>query len=215
MQSTTIVVARFKESCEWLVPISTYCKIYNKGEMETFVNGYHFKEIENLPNVGRESHTYLHFILSHYDRLPEVVMFTQGCIKDHFGSNNIFILKQMMEDAWRFGKSRATVEYVPSGEHVGSFDADFNFDALSQKWFHEDRYFQDRRLLFFEWLREYIGCDYTVPFYVYRNGIFAVRRNVILKRSKEFYLRLLEQCAHHNDPVEGHFLERSWHYIFS
>jgi hypothetical protein len=42
-----------------------------------------------LPNVGREAHTYLTYIIDNYDRLPEYVMFCQGRIDDHVGSPGI------------------------------------------------------------------------------------------------------------------------------
>jgi hypothetical protein len=65
-----LVVARYRESLAWLQPFQSFPTIiYDKGELAA----------ENhLPNVGRESHTYLHHIIANYDRLAEITVFLQG-----------------------------------------------------------------------------------------------------------------------------------------
>ena len=56
-----IVVARCSENISWLRSESNNCIIYNKGNQLNLCN-----EIM-LKNVGRESHTYLHYIISNYE----------------------------------------------------------------------------------------------------------------------------------------------------
>ena len=43
---------------------------------------------ELLPNVGRETHSYLTYIVEHYDSLPPAIVFTQG---DPFPHNPDFL----------------------------------------------------------------------------------------------------------------------------
>ena len=46
-------------------------------------------------------------------------------------------------------------------------------------------------------------------------GCFGVTRNAIKKHKKSFYYSLLKTVNHHNNPIESHYLERLWCYIFS
>ena len=46
-------------------------------------------------------------------------------------------------------------------------------------------------------------------------GCFAVNRNAIHKYSKDFYFQLLNSVNHHTHPIEAHYLERLWCYMFS
>ena len=77
--SYKIVVARYNENIEWLNNEKLNCIFYNKGKQLNIDN-----EVI-LPNVGRESETYLHYIITNYDDLPDVVVFTQARISDHKG----------------------------------------------------------------------------------------------------------------------------------
>lgn len=70
-----IVVSHFQEQLQWLedfgsLPITVYSKGDPGGP-------------NPLKNVGREAETYLHHILTHYDRLPEVTVFLQGNPHEH------------------------------------------------------------------------------------------------------------------------------------
>ena len=71
-----IVVSRYNEDIEWTKQFP-YVIIYNKGE---FLEG---SNIINVPNVGREGHTYYKFICDNYDNLPEYTIFLQGNPFDH------------------------------------------------------------------------------------------------------------------------------------
>ena len=68
-----IVVARYNEDLKWLEPYSSITTIYNKGsESEYATNSI------NIPNVGRESHTYLYHIINNYENLADRTIFFQG-----------------------------------------------------------------------------------------------------------------------------------------
>ena len=62
-----IIIARYNENINWLNSLVNNCIIYNKGEK---------LDIDNqiiLKNVGRESHTYLNYIISNYENLPNII----------------------------------------------------------------------------------------------------------------------------------------------
>lgn len=70
--SYKIVVARYNENIDWLNDENDNCIIYNKGDKLGMDN-----EIL-LDNLGRESETYLNYIIQNYHSLPDVVVFTQA-----------------------------------------------------------------------------------------------------------------------------------------
>jgi hypothetical protein len=75
-----IVVARYNENISYLTPFEKVSVIYNKGDdniQEEFIN------IIKLPNIGRESHTYLYHIINNYNNLADNTIFIQGNITDH------------------------------------------------------------------------------------------------------------------------------------
>lgn len=73
---TEIVVARYKENLDWLKKIKKSkdikITIYNKGP-----DDIDFPFVP-LPNIGRESHTYLYHIINNYDNLADQTIFCQG-----------------------------------------------------------------------------------------------------------------------------------------
>jgi hypothetical protein len=78
-----IVIARYKEPIEWLDQIDTNkynILLYNKGEDEVKY------QIKRLPNIGRESHTYLTYIVENYHSLTDFTIFLQAKPFDHLGN---------------------------------------------------------------------------------------------------------------------------------
>ena len=66
-----IVVARYNEDISWTKKYQPNIIIYNKGDD-------HIDSSIPLPNVGRESHTYLYHIISNYNQLADRTVFVQG-----------------------------------------------------------------------------------------------------------------------------------------
>mgnify|MGYP007000357426 len=54
-QNYEIVVARYNENINWLEKYKKISIIYNKGNNDNYLIDYN---VINLPNYGRESHTY-------------------------------------------------------------------------------------------------------------------------------------------------------------
>ena len=71
-----IVVSRYNEDIEWTKPFGEHVVLYNKGD--DFIEGAIV-----LPNVGREGHTYFHYICENYDNLDDYTVFLQGNPFDH------------------------------------------------------------------------------------------------------------------------------------
>jgi hypothetical protein len=73
---TEIVIARYNENLDWLKKIKKSkdlkITVYNKGPDDIDV------PFIRLPNIGRESHTYLYHIINNYDNLANQTIFCQG-----------------------------------------------------------------------------------------------------------------------------------------
>ena len=46
-------------------------------------------------------------------------------------------------------------------------------------------------------------------------GCFAVKKELILNYKKDFYYEILEILNKHKNPIEGHYMERLWCYMFT
>lgn len=204
--SYKIIVARYNEDIEWLKNEMSNCIIYNKGQQ---------LNIENevlLNNVGRESDTYLNYIIQNYNNLPDVVVFTQAKISDHRGSNNINYLLNLKNEAFIHSKSQ---DYLVYRDKTGQqcWNSDWNFE--NGEYYLKHCYKDNKPILFIDWFKRHIQNEYPNPIKIYANGLFAVSKELILKHSIDYYKNLILQLNHHINSSEGHFFERSWYYIFN
>lgn len=205
--SYKIVVARYDEDVNWLNSELKNCIIYNKGEKLNIEN-----EII-LDNIGRESHTYLHYIITNYKNLPDVVVFTQARISDHRRTDNINYLINLKNEAFALGKSFPYGIHKHTVKHT-SWNKDWNKNDDNTYYLHNN-YLNNKHILFIDWFLENIDRKYPDPIKIYWNAIFSVKKKLILKHPLEYYKKLIIQVSHHLNPVEAHFFERSWYYIFN
>jgi len=202
------VVARYNESINWVE--SDYTTIYNKG-----LSGIPHEVL--LPNVGREAHTYLYHIVTNYDNLAEITIFTQGKIDDHGYTSKINTFDTLIVDALKDGISHNyyTINNKNTDNFTRYFVPEFN---IIHKEMLISKYGIDKKdvdkITFKDWFESYIDYKYPNPINIYQYAIFAVRKDKILSREKAYYEKLLSQLMHVNSPIEAHFLERSWHSIF-
>jgi hypothetical protein len=203
-----IVVARYQENIDWLDPIKKDCIFINKGEALGLEN-----EIL-LPNLGRESDSYLWYIINNYDQLPDVVAFTQGDISDHsyiFEPDFHECLIEAISQAGLQGKSDIFHTHSIDDIHV---NPQWNYSKTDNTYFLPDNYKNNIPVKFGEWFCKHVNTVYPDPIHVYWAAIFAVKKEYILKRPREYYETLIQEVNHHVNPIEGHFIERSWYYIF-
>ena len=77
---TSIIISRYNEDLSWLDKYKEFnLIIYNKG-LNNIRNK--FNNLIKLPNVGRESHSWLFHIIKNYNNLSDVNIFLQGRIDD-------------------------------------------------------------------------------------------------------------------------------------
>lgn len=210
--SYKIIVARYNENIEWLNEIIQDCIIYNKsGKLN----------IENqvmLPNVGRESETYLHYIIDNYDNLPDVVVFTQGKINDHmigitnYHSKLYKYLLKLKDEAFEYGKSKARLIYLESNPDINWIK---NWNLKYGVYYLANNYKDNKPIIYEDWFKIHIDEKYPEPVHIYSNGLFAVKKELILNKPLDYYKELIKEVNHHINPTEGHFFERAWYYIFT
>lgn len=157
-----------------------------------------------LENVGRETHTYLHYIITNYDNLPDVIVFTQGRILDHIGSDDVRYLIDIKNQALENSKSQ-----IVSMHHNIEY-----WNLVNGEFYLQNNYKNNKPVIFLDWFKENINMTYPEPLYNYSFGIFSVKKELILKHPIEYYKRLILEVDHHINPAEGHFFERAWYYIF-
>ena len=153
-----------------------------------------------LPNIGREAHTYLWHIIHNYESLGEVTVFCQGKPFDH-----AYDFHQTLRD---FGRKSGGQRFSATGSHRG--------------------YRRCARQLCFSrsGAKTKTGTNWTCAAfiarcltadgpeeYTFRLGAqFAVTREIIRKRPREFYERALQVSI--DFPDAAHCFERSWPLVF-
>ena len=199
MNNMDVVVAKYKEDMSWL---SRFDKsrlfIYDKsGDDNGFIN---------LPNIGREAHTYLTHIIENYDNLSNYICFLQGNpfdgAKGHLNKDIDFI-QNFNED----------VEFYPLSYLVQcDLDGNPQHPKLEVKQIIFDQFFNN----YPEYLVFVVGAQ------------FIVSKSAILRRKKEFYVDLLKQFDRtdidniHTGGGGGTpgnkmpwIMERCWIYLFN
>ena len=200
MATRQLVVARYNEDVSWTDGLPAI--IYNKGT--PLVTSAIQRELQN---VGRESHTYLHHITTYWDQLADITLFTQGRIDDHLPAG--FSIEQMFRE-------NAEV-LIPRVMRRRDWGADGRLDLPPGP--HRDALLTGQMkpaaLSMSDWFASYLnlnleamGALIFVP-----GAIFAASRQCIQRRPRAFYTRILGTLSHHQDPEEGHFMERAWLYV--
>jgi hypothetical protein len=239
-----IVIARYNENINWLLPYRDITIIYNKGDYNPILNKF---QTIYLENVGRESHTYIYHIVNNYDNLAERTLFFQGNISDH--------------------KMLDIEDYFKNDNFIGQFN-EITIKDLSHNINHYGKYKKDylsgnmKKCNFtpYDWIKKVIGIDITMnlsensvdkelfseismkentdinrnanegislfsemsmkentqkPLYVVWGANFSLSKELILSKPKEFYQNILRYIDYHQNLEEGHYLERTWHIIFN
>lgn len=178
-----LVVARYKEDLSWASSVSHRVTVYNKFEGDNL-----------LPNVGRESHTYLTHIVSNYDDLADFTVFVQGDPLAHCKN----FLRLMSDEA-----------FLKRGHaYAGLSDGLITCDGNGRPHCGKEH-------LPIAKLYEYLFEEKAPEVFVCNSaGQFGVSRETVRRNSREFYERALETLAYDSNPIEGFCMERMWTCLF-
>lgn len=211
--SIDMVIARYNEPLDWLYKINTdninvIC--YNKNEQDF----YHPKvdKVINLPNIGKCDHTFLYHIINNYNCLSDMTIFTVGsCDMSYKWTQflSIFYNSKMYNKStfWssKYSDVKKDLYYFKLENYQTS-------DSNNVKKNQEMKTQLCNIRPFGKWYENKFG-NLKITEVNYR-AIFAVNKNDIRSRPKEFYEDLIEDVMTSN-PECGHFIERSWFAIFN
>ena len=194
--SLELVVARYGESLAWLrrVPPTVRRTLLDKHPDAPWQGA------TRLPNVGREAHSYLHFITARYDSLAPWTVFCQGHPFDH---------------AFDFHATLRRLAGAP--ETAGAFEwlghiidtDDWDGARLFVGWSKNE---DGRALNLRGFHRALFGSD-GPGHYTFRLGAqFVVSRETLRARPLKFWERALEVSREF--PDAAHCFERSWDKMF-
>jgi len=214
VKEVSLVVARYNEDLDWVLPYHDIAVVYNKGPELTI----QFKTVITLENVGREGHTYLYHIINNYNNLTEKCIFLQGNPIDQlyrnpsldrsFGNRwgdppitSYKVEDYLFKETFWVNNLRPSVLYC--GKKFGKFgkvEANIDSNMTMDDFFHQ-----------------YVECEnlkeIPEPFYWFQKGQFVCTKQNLLSNSKEYYSKLIKGLEYTNNPIEGHYLERFWYYI--
>ena len=204
----SLIISRFNENLDWLKAYQNFnIVIYNKGEP---ILSKSFSNIINIDNVGRESHTWLYHIVKNYSRLDDVNIFLQGRIDDL----NCMSYKDPNKYLSKINKNGFAVSRLGllGPLHWGHNVGIENVKKYSTQW--ENNEIRKSQYGFRKFAKTLFP---EIPIIVATSygGCFAVKKERILVHKLDFYKNLLEIVNNHKNPIEGHYLERLWCYMFT
>jgi Protein of unknown function (DUF3431) len=212
-----LVVSRFTEVLDWLddAPFSQYRRVvYSKGPPTYICTLPSFCKVRQLPNVGRESHTYLTHIIDNYERLAAVTVFLPGSAMDelkirktlnvmfhiHDPPGTVFPGEVFDQGILSAFDDWSISEWQSTNNANRAVNAESNLDPCA------DRPFGN-------WYRRnFLDLPKITP--IPWNGIFAVAKDHILNHPKAYYQNLLSYLTTSSNPECGHYFERAWGAIF-
>ncbi|XP_038078486.1 uncharacterized protein LOC119745892 [Patiria miniata] len=193
------VIAHYNEELDWLKPIANRSHVYHKGpDMQP---PFAVSKWETLPNLGRESHTYLHHIIENYDNLKNITVFLQGHGPQSDGG---FCFPQPMDFVTnalkkRFCRARGATEDWNGLHYTGNMPQDIKSGVLRKS----NTTLSDVYAALF-------NASHPPSLPRCLKGCFSGTRDNIWKHPKSFYQKAMRYVDFHPNPEEGHFMERLW-----
>lgn len=171
----TLVVARYNEDVGWANIDGWKTTVVTKGL--------------HLPNVGRESLSYLWYIIVNYDHLDGLYCFSQGRINDQ--------IPHLPEVLGKTEELPEGIKFVYTATPKDHGDGTPLHPGLDVRGFHKELLPNDKQ-----------PDTYTF----YSAACFIVTADKIKEHSLEFYHKAFVMHFYYHDAPW--VIERLWHYIF-
>lgn len=218
-KNAEVVIAHYKEDLSWVdkyIPKNYKVYIYTKSDEKPNCKRNYIHKY--LKNVGRCDHTYLYHIYSNYDRnnFSSNIIFLPGSADLYYPFPKISHLLLILNNISNFDF------YCPNiNLNFYPFYTNFILKYISEKGYtsaHKNNRHKDSNLKkykfnnFKEWTNYFNLKEIK---YISYQGLFSIKSKVIFKRTKSFYLDLINHVNYDDNTLNGHFLERSWYTIFN
>lgn len=196
----TVVISRYNENIEWTKRLHNQkVIIFNKGN-DNYQSDNTYNLFE-LPNVGKEGHTFYHYIYENYDNLDNYTAFLQGNPFDH--------CQDAIEriQTYDMNNNISEFELLANKETRTTLDNDILWD--------DDNIENKIPLLL---VYNHVFGVYQTDNFQYLFGVggqFIVSKNRILSNPKELYGRIVQLLGRTKSPIEGYVIERFPSLIFN
>lgn len=211
-----LIVARYNEDLKWTLehPFNMFKYIvYNKGINEDFEKT-HVIQVINLPNVGREGHTYLHHIIEHYDNLSNILVCFPGSVDlPHKKAKAARILNNIIKSDYKKAYFLG-IQVQSILKHFTEFKLNDYTVSHSQNLTinNENKLELCKYRPYGKWYKYFFGNS-RAKWHTFC-GTFSVDKRDIIKHPKNRYNILLQTLTTSSNPEAGHYIERSWGAIF-
>jgi hypothetical protein len=237
-QEISLVVARYYENIDWVLPYNDIAIVYNKGEELTLS----FSNVINLENVGREGHTYLYHIIQNYNSLSNRIIFCQGSPFDHnitilHGIDNYYKTMYVQPLGLQYLENHniPPKEILEKYKIVKDYGLEFLVVNINENIKTTAPFdFDDNGIdyIFKEYKNKFPECESLVQNFLLRSNfpikkntdkirftysaLFSVIKKQIHKYDIEVYKNLSNELISFNrqSGENGYILERLWLYIF-
>lgn len=196
------VVSHCKESLATLTSIVGNETVYIYHKCDLTYGNEKWNHI-TLPNVGREGHSYLHWMKNHY---------VKGKKKDR-----LYVFLQAGSEP---GDSKITRTIEKMNKNSNILFSNLGHVTKNLPWFDGIPTEQNNCLSkesFCHLVKEHTGGNCKDTVFTYR-GEFVTRGRAIdsfLRTHENFVDELYEKISKHNNPCWGHYLERLWGPLFN
>tara|TARA_B100000965_G_C19514204_1_gene723361 strand:+ start:384 stop:1109 length:726 start_codon:yes stop_codon:yes gene_type:complete len=204
----SLIISRYNEDISWLEEFVDFkIIIYNKGEK---LSNNNFSNIFEIPNVGRESHTWVYHIIKNYETLDDINIFLQGRIDDldcmAYKNPNEYIKRI---NKYGFVASR----YGMLGPNHWDWNVGIENNPKYKKAWDKNEISKSK--IGFKAFSKKLFPSIPILVSTSYGGCFAVKKESIKKYDLKFYKKLLESFNKSKNPIEGHYMERLWCYMFT
>lgn len=210
MPFLTIAVSRYDEKINLDKYVSKYENgliIYNKGDVIENIKNQEEIQIIPLKNVGRESQTYVHHIISNYETLSPVTIFLQANYEKHIGEKHIDdLIESAINDPSGLSQNALRHEVGPNNAST-YFTIAYH---MNQKVTPSSEYSN-----FGEWITKITGSHLKSSPRWYIGANFAATREAIHRVPLDIWQKIQTALSYDINPVTGHFMERSWYYLLN
>ena len=211
-----IIVARYNEDLYWTTeePYNKFKYIvYNKGNNEDFFK-INVTKIINLPNVGRCDHTYIYHIINNYYNLADINVFFTGSLElEHKKIISTKILNNILHY-----DNAVFINHNENLTDILNLFKDFNLtnwtSSYKKNCLNEEKLLQSNYRPFFVFKNNFFQNHKECNLYT-MGGVFSVNKKDILSSPIELYKNIIKELDTHSNPEAGHFVERSWCYLFN
>lgn len=220
-----VVIARYNENIAWVFDALQNIKnvkyfVYNKGHDEfdlikSIKDGANVQVIK-LPNLGRESDTYMHHIIANYEEYKSnpnaYVFFTQGDIAIHTCSRKPLreYVEDLIKDAVNLQISKSNANPARLNP---SYLAPYNFKMKKYGPVPVKAY----KDVYGKWFEEFVAPEFPKPAAStwWIAAIFCVQSALIVKKPLTYFQALHSTVNDDPNPETGHYFERAWYYIMT